>query len=336
MDTTSTFLLAISSGLGASVVASIVTARTAIGDRKTRLLIAKEDRESAQRRTACVNLEAQRIHQLRVATRLLDYFSTSDPKNLIDTADIDLGNISEATVSLLMSDTVLSELATLNLLFSEVVFNVRNHEEEKRDMDARKASRARADQNFVELKIQSQKWRGLLREEMETVPRSSAEDYSERQTREIRFLKFGFVQRPLTYLLLLFAPFYSFACYREFETGQAKGFALVASITTGFAIAFPLCQKVFIWRGRPISAQEQTAIIKRAVTCEIVLAIGTGLWVGLVARIKASPDSAGLSGLQAFITVVVAVFMFEGLDDIRVGLPRLRPPATQLDDDPRE
>lgn len=62
-DTTSTVLLSLSTGVVASVLSSIVTARVAIGDRKTRAEIAKEDRESAVRRTVCIELESQRIAQ---------------------------------------------------------------------------------------------------------------------------------------------------------------------------------------------------------------------------------------------------------------------------------
>lgn len=131
MSTTLTVLIALSTGVVASVISSLITARQAIGNRTTRIQIAKEDRESAQRREACLVVEAQRIQQWDIAVAL-----RNQGKPIGDVRQ-DREFRSEAGASLLLSDAVLEALKNVNGEFQSFASSLSLRSQEEVDVQAR-------------------------------------------------------------------------------------------------------------------------------------------------------------------------------------------------------
>jgi hypothetical protein len=159
-----TVLLSLVAGLGGAIIA----ARTAIGDRKTRLQIAKEDRESAHRRDACIALESQRIVQFEyVSKRWRGLRVRVIGEQALP--DVPVRNlIADAAVSLVFPDDVLEAVKALN--DAEQNFLTSVHEYEAQPFGEHKASfLVPVDERFRQYKSMSEDLRGLLRREATTL-----------------------------------------------------------------------------------------------------------------------------------------------------------------------
>jgi len=163
---TSTVLIALLTGVVASVISSWITARQTIGDRSTRIQIAKEDRESAQRREACL-VVAQRIQQWDIAVALRNQGKP------IGEVKQDRDFRSEAGVSLLLSNAVLEALKDVNGEFQSFASSLSLRSQEERDTRALADHWAKAVEYYDTFQKDLEKLRGLLRMEIVTFPSAS-------------------------------------------------------------------------------------------------------------------------------------------------------------------
>jgi len=111
-------------GAGAVLVGGGLTYAGTSRDRQQRARDASEDRDFANRREACILLEAQRVRQLEEAEKLLAWRSRgTDYVPRDDYSDIQNPR-TDAMVSLLLSDTIEAKVEQVNMLWSALVSSV--------------------------------------------------------------------------------------------------------------------------------------------------------------------------------------------------------------------
>ena len=316
------FLLPLSVGVITGLGASVIASRTAIGDRNTRLQIAKEDREYEQRRTACLNLEAQRITQLRVAKGLLTSGPGRKTQRQPNDEGIDSGVISEALVSLIMPDEIIEGTQRLNSLFDEIVVAFEVFTDPNVDWETKKRERERANACLKRLEAGSRRWRDLLRNEMRSHPRSSDEvgpDEKPMKTasRELKLGKVSVQLRMLTLGVLVFIPAYTFVSLRRFSHSHITLLDWLPVVITVLSFAVPTLENVVRINDKRLSQRLGHSYLLYGVACTFALAVSAGI-LGVFSSPPPS-EHAGLTfGLENFMSVVICVFLFQGLDETSV------------------
>ena len=163
----STFGLALCTGIVASVVSSIITARIALDDRKAKADIAKEDREAALRRDACIDLETQRILELE-AISSLERHSLANFSIATKPASPPERNIrSEAAISLVLSEVIEDAVEMVNDIHRRYIGEIHRLKSEPPG-PYKQVLRDNATDIFKEYCAMAEKLRTLLREEVIT------------------------------------------------------------------------------------------------------------------------------------------------------------------------